>query len=385
MCNHAAGRDRLRSSAVKRLLLFLLGLALLGVLVLLVRDPGRQAPESTPARDLDRSAPEPTPQPAPPAVRESLSPTTGAAGGIDGLLALARSHPERLDLARGTLDLEFLVQLREQVLTSGLDAAGLVEQLRLLDSEDGARPALVLALAWCPDPQGAAERTLLEFADLPARRSNAEEQCALAAVRALGLSGRTQVLSAWVDQRLQPGAGLELGLQSVRAWIALQELDSAPESAATWLLGDEEPVHLPERLQEELWAAAVRSGDPLWSEEVVAQASDGRAVALAGLAVLRDAAREPELLALHARSDGWTKIATQKALLSMSTPATLAALQADLVDQQRRDGALEALRSAVLRDESKFRRLLESLRNDDEAVAALSSAWQRAEWRRRLR
>lgn len=384
-CIHTAHPDRVRSPAVKRLLLMLLILAALALLVLLVRNPNPQAPLPAPAGESGSPASEPLPAPAPAAPRESLALPLSAAGGLEELLVLARSNPERLDLARGTVDLEFLVELREAAIASGLDAGALIEQLRGLELEDGARPALVLALTWCPDPDGIAERALLGFASLPGRRTNTEEQCALAAVRALGLSGRSQALRDWVDARLQPQSAAEEGLQPLRTWIALQELDSAPESAAALLLGEEEPAHLPERVQEELMAAAARSGDPLWSEEILAQSADGRAIALAGLAALRDPARETELLALHARAQGWTGLAAQKALLSMSTPATLAALQADLGDVRRRDGALEALRTCLPRDDASAQRLRESLQGDEEASAALASAWQRVVWKRRLR
>jgi hypothetical protein len=69
----------------------------------------------------------------------------------------------------------------------------------------------------------------------------------------------------------------------------------------------------------------------------------------------------------------------------MSTPATLAALQADLGDARRRDGALEALRTCLPRDDASAQRLRESLQGDEEASAALASAWQRVVWKRRLR
>jgi hypothetical protein len=369
---------------MKRLLLILLVLAVLALLVL-VRDPDPRAPLSGPAVESGSPAPEPLRAPTPLAPRENLVLPSNAAGGLEGLLMLARSNPERLDLARGTMDLEFLLTLREAALASGLDAGALMERLGSLELEDGARPALVLALAWCPDPEGIAERALLGFAGLPGRRTNTEEQCALAAVRALGLSGRSQALRAWVDARLQPQSAAEEGLQPLRTWIALQELDSAPESAAALLLGEEDPAHLPERVQEELMAAAARSGDPLWSEEILAQAADGRAIALAGLAALRDPARETELLALHSRAQGWTRLAAQKALLGMSTPGTLAALQADLADHERRDGALEALRTCAPRDDAVVQRLRESLQADEEASSALANAWQRVCWRRQLR
>lgn len=347
----------------------------------------REAPEP-PARELEHPpagmlAPlEPSP------ARSEAMPQAGQADPMAALLALSRSSPERLDLARGVVDWEFMAELRDLVLQSRLDASEFIRRCSGMELEDGARPALVLALAWCPDPEGVAGQNLLQWIGLPGRRTNIEEQCALAAVRALGFSGRGAALENWLNERLQPGAGLEEGLQSVRAWIALQELESAPVAAASLLLGDEAPTHLPERVQEELWASAVRSGDPAWNEEVLKQAIDGSPAALGGLAFLRDPAQQGALLALHSDSNGWVRIAAQKALLSMAGGECIQAWLGDLGNLTTRDGALEALRawcSDRCADPGAVASLRSALRTDEEALSVLESVLRRDALRARVR
>lgn len=369
-------------------------LALAALALVLIWNRAEERPEGEPA--LDRRNPsgpdaaravehEPSIRIA---ERVDAGPSSAAPSALEELLALARSSPERMDFARGVVDWELMDQLRELVLRSGLDAAGFLELCRSMELDDAARPALVIALAWCPDPGGVAAAHLQQWIDLPGRRSNIEEQCALAAVRALGFSGRGKRLQSWVEDRLHPGAGLDIGLQSVRVWIALQELNEPPDAAATWLLGDERPDHLPERVQEELWALSVRSGDPTWSEEALLQAVDGSAPALSGVAALWAPDLQGDLLRLHGKVRGWARVAAQKGLLSMATADCRAAWLADVRDPGTRDGALEALRACSspqsLRPDA-VRELREGLSEDLEGLAILEDVLRRASLRRRVR
>jgi len=210
------------------------------------------------------------------------------------------------------------------------------------------------------------------------------EQCALAAVRALAFAGARKLLASLVANEVAPGGELEVGLRSVRVWLALRELSRVPDVLAESLLaaGGRE---LPRRIAEESWAAAARSGDAVSSAAIWRAVESGDEAALEGIAHLRELSFEPALLDLHARSAGWALLAAQKSLAGLATNTSLGALEVDLLLPVRREGALEALRawradSERIPDAESLAALLalhELLASDAEARAALGIAFAR--------
>lgn len=273
--------------------------------------------------------------------RESLATGSNASARWQPLVDLGREHPQALDFARAELDLDFAEELRARVLRDALDSAEILSALRQVPEDDPARAALVLALAWTPDSTRQAEATLLELALAPGRQANNAEQCALAAVRALGLRAQERALLLCAAAPLAQLTESQADLQSVRVWLALRELESAPPLTEHYLTAEPRPL----RVQEELWAVVVRTGDPLWSEEALARAQEGEEAALAGVAVMQDSAQLPALLACHAQAEGWVAMATQKALLQYTEAEARQRWMADLQVPARREGMLEALRS----------------------------------------
>lgn len=302
----------------------------------------------------------------------------------EAVRALAARRPEALDFARAELDLELARELKALVRERRATAAELVAVLDALDLQDPARAACVLALAWAEGERELALERLVAVAATSGTDSVNLEQCALAAVRALGLAGARESLARLVADEVAPGGELEQGLHSVRVWLALRELARLPDVVAEALLAGTER-ELPRRVLEEAWAAAARSGEAPWIDVLWRAVEGGDEAALAGLAQVRDAALEPAVLDLHARASGWTLIAAQKSLATLATDSSLAALEADLLLPVRRDGALEALRAwradcermPELAALDALLALHARLAQDADAHAALASAFER--------
>jgi hypothetical protein len=321
---------------------------------------------------------------APTSVESGASVVLPSLSLAEALRALAAQRPDALDFARAEVDLRLAQGLRQLVRERRATAAELLEALDAFDPGDPARAAGVLALAWTEgDPSAALER-LTSVATMRGTDSAVAEQCALAAVRALAFAGARESLASLVANEIAPGGELEVGLRSVRVWLALRELSRVPDVLAEALL-TASGRELPRRIAEEAWAAAARSGDATWSDALWRAIDSGDEAALEGLAHLRERSLEPALLDLHARSAGWPLLAAQRSLASLATDASLGALEADLLLPVRRDGALEALRawradSERSPDAASLAALLalhERLRSDTDAHLALGIAFER--------
>lgn len=324
--------------------------------------------------------------------REEAPTTVGAEASVDfpplalaqALRALALRRPDALDFARAELDLELAQSLKQLVRERHATAAELVSALEAFEPEDPARAACVLALAWAEGDSSAAIERLAFEAAAHGTNSVGAEQCALAAVRALAFAGARESLATLVANEIAPGGELDVGLRSVRVWLALRELSRVSDVLAETLLGAN-GRELPRRVSEEAWAAAARSENATWIDALWRAIDAGDEAALEGLAYVRERSLEPALLDLHARSAGWTLLAAQKSLASLATDASLGALEADLSLAVRRDGALEALRAwradpERIPDAASLEALLdlhERLANDADARSALGIAFAR--------
>ena len=269
---------------------------------------------------------------------------------IASIVAVASDPNLPLDFTRPQLDLELLRALRDAVRAGDVDAAALA--LACSTRQPGAieRQVLVLAAAFARDHDSETDAFFSELAAVEGG-DPAVEQEALAAVRALGLAGRSEALydvtGALIDRATlgeEQGFG---GLSRLRTIFALAVLEAGvdvPELEGWIERSGREP-----RVGGELWGLAVRTAPSLWVEPVIDAARSGDREALVGVESLTGVEQRAAVLDLAtgrtSGGDQWLERAAWRALVTSGDSDSFEVLERELAiaGPERHEQLAEAL------------------------------------------
>lgn len=268
-------------------------------------------------------------------------------GALGALLALADGEEVQLDLSGPELDLALLARLRDLVRAGDLSAETLAEACGGFAPGDARRSLLVLAASFA---RGHGPQTDRFFSALAVVEDGGDdlEQEALAAVRALGLAGRSEALAEIAGSLIERANLGEqqgfAGLARLRVVFALAALERAPTGfdLEVWLdRSGREP-----RIGGELWALAVRSGPQVWGERAITAALAGDHQARLGLETLTGPEHREAIAALAlAGNDSWVERSAWRALVAAEDSASFELVELELrtAGADRREWLAEAL------------------------------------------